>query len=254
MKKVAILYICTGRYSRFWNDFYLTSEKFFLNNCEKEYFVFTDGKIDIFNKRVHKIRQKKLGWPYDTLLRFRMFNTIKNELQNFDYIFFLNANIQFVESVDESILPTKQEKLLAVQHPGFYNKGRAEYTYETNPLSTAFINTYEGNDYYMGGFNGGVSTEYIKLIEILNASIDEDLKKGIIAVWHDESHLNKYLLNFKNLKVLDQSYGFPEDWDLPFKPKIIILNKDKVGGHELLRSKEKPFIKKVFSYLRNGIG
>lgn len=44
MKKIAILYICTGKYDIFWEDFYKTSEKYFLNNSEKHYFVFTDAQ------------------------------------------------------------------------------------------------------------------------------------------------------------------------------------------------------------------
>lgn len=253
MKKVAILYICTGRYSRFWNDFYLTSEQFFLKDCYKEYFVFTDQPIKVFNKRIHRIKQKQLGWPFDTLLRFKMFDSVKDELKEFDYIFFLNANMRFKEFVDNSILPTGEEKLLAVQHPGFYDKDRSSFTYETNSQSLAFISPDEGERYYMGGFNGGIATEYLKLVETLNAAIDEDLKNNIIAIWHDESHLNKYLLKFKNIKVLDPSFGFPEDWNLPFMPKVVVLNKDKIGGHALLRSKKPSFFKRILIRLRNGI-
>lgn len=252
MKKVAILYICTGRYSSFWDDFYLTCENYFLKHCQKEYFVFTDQKIKIFNSRIHKIRQKKLGWPYDTLFRFKMFNSIKNKLQNFDYIFFLNANIRFVQTIGENILPSNTEKLLAVKHPAFYNKDRSDFSYETNSHSLAFIPSNKGKVYYMGGFNGGIASEYLKLIEHLNASVLEDFEKGIIAKWHDESHLNKYLLDFEHIKVLDPSYGYPEDWDLPFVPKMVILNKEKIGGHEWFRSGKISFFSRIFSYIRNG--
>lgn len=253
MKKVAVLYICTGRYSQFWNNFYFGCEKFFLPNCHKEYFVFTDANIKTSNKRIHKIKQKKLGWPYDTLFRFRMFNSIKEELKKFDYLFFLNANMQFVDAVNEDILPSKKQKLLAVQHPAFYNKSRDEFTYETNLLSTAFIKLTEGKGYYMGGFNGGIATDYLQLIEQLDAAIDEDITNGIIALWHDESHLNKYFANHANIKVLDPSFGFPEGWSLPFEPKIIVLNKDKIGGHAWLRSRKKSLISKVVSYIKSGI-
>ena len=85
MKNIAILYICTGKYDIFWEDFYKTSEKYFLNNSEKHYFVFTDAQ-SIYDEncdRVHKIYQKTLGWPYNTLMRFNMFKGIEEKLKEF---------------------------------------------------------------------------------------------------------------------------------------------------------------------------
>ena len=43
MTKVGMLYICTGKYTVFWPEFYRTFNDKFLPNCEKEYFVFTDA-------------------------------------------------------------------------------------------------------------------------------------------------------------------------------------------------------------------
>ena len=43
MTKVGMLYICTGKYTVFWPEFYRTFNEKFLPNCEKEYFVFTDA-------------------------------------------------------------------------------------------------------------------------------------------------------------------------------------------------------------------
>lgn len=43
-KKVAILYIATGRYTVFWDYFYQSAESNLLRECKKHYFVFTDNK------------------------------------------------------------------------------------------------------------------------------------------------------------------------------------------------------------------
>ena len=93
--RVAVLYICTGRYSVFWEEFYRSMEKYFLKESKIEYFVFTDtDKLydEENNNRIHRIRQDNLGWPGNTLFRFRMFVGIKERLKDFDYLFFLNAN------------------------------------------------------------------------------------------------------------------------------------------------------------------
>ena len=232
--KIAILYICTGKYFIFWENFYRSMERYFLPYTIKHYFVFTDQNALLFNERVHLIYQQHLGWPFDTLLRFHMFHEIKEQLSQFDYIFFLNANMLCVAPIDEEILP-KEEQLVALLHPGFYAKERKFFTYENDPASLAFIQKNKGKYYFMGAFNGGKSKAYLKLIETLAHRIEKDLNKNIIAIWHDESHLNRYLLH-KRVKKVDPSYGYPEDWDLPFEKKIMILDKNKFGGHDFLRS------------------
>ena len=92
--KIAILYICTGKYEIFWKDFYSSSEQYFLPEYSKEYFVFTDSPNinDTASMNVHKIYQHNLGWPDNTLERFDMFSRIIDQLKDFDYIFFFNAN------------------------------------------------------------------------------------------------------------------------------------------------------------------
>jgi hypothetical protein len=74
----------------------------------------------------------------------------------------------------------------------------------------------------------------LQLIKDIDRNIDEDFSKNIIAIWHDESHLNKYLLG-KNIKISVTEYGYPEGIGLPIKLKIIILEKGRFGGHNWLR-------------------
>ena len=38
MKKVAVLYIATGKYMRLWPGFLESAEKYLLKSCEVEYF------------------------------------------------------------------------------------------------------------------------------------------------------------------------------------------------------------------------
>ena len=83
--KIAILYICTGKYDIFWKEFFESYEELFLPNSEKEYFVFTDAEELYAEKnceRIHRIYQEQLGWPKDTLMRFHMFDTISEQLKN----------------------------------------------------------------------------------------------------------------------------------------------------------------------------
>ncbi len=251
MMRIGILYICTGKYSMFWKDFFLKAEKKFLPGMHKEYFVFTDAKRLYSDKipRIHKKYQEKLGWPFDTLKRFEMFLKVESELEKFDYLFFFNANMRVVETVDESFLPSKEEGLLAVEHAWLHDASPTEFPLETNPQSKAYIEPGMVTHYLMGGLNGGISRCYLQLFKDINRNIYEDLSKNIIAIWHDESHLNKYLLG-KKVKILGPEYGYPQGSGLPFKPKIIILEKNWYGGHAWLRSDKKDLIGDNLIYLK----
>ena len=237
---IGILYIATGRYITFWEDFFKSAEKYFITEATKHYFVFTDTQNSIEGedtKRVKRIYQQKLGWPYDTLMRFEIFLKAEKELEQMDYIFFFNANMKFIEKVDTSFLPI-DKNLLGVKHPGFYMKKRHSFTYETNPNSLAYMTENEGEYYFMGGLNGGKAKHYLQLIHTLDQRIKKDLENNIIALWHDESYLNRYLFENKDtVLVQPENYGVPEGNKKIVNPKIIIQNKNhyRFGGHQWLR-------------------
>lgn len=233
MAKVAILYIGIGKYIDFWHGFYESMERFFLPKSQKDYFVFTDTQSIDYQEcnNVHKIEQENLGWPGNTLYRFRMFVTIKEELEKFDYVFFINANTVCLREICEDEMFHTGEDLIIVRHPGYWNKKAYEFPYERRKKSLAYMAYTEGNLYAFGAINGGKSKAYIEMIVELSKRIVEDEKNHIIAVWHDESHLNRYVYEKQNIKILSPLYAYPEDcpleWDIQGKPKIMLLDKKK---------------------------
>lgn len=260
MRKIGILYICTGKYDIFWKDFYLSCEKYLLNEedesgnkiFEKNYFVWTDAK-KIFdeenNINIHRIYQENLGWPGNTLMRFGIFLKKYTELREMDYLFFFNANCLLMNDITaEEFLPfnNKGETLVATLHPGFFNKKRNKFTYEENRESLAYIEETEGQHYFAGGLNGGIAENFIEACQTMHANIEQDLSKDIVARFHDESHWNKYLVNKKGIKMLGPEYLYPEDWNLKLdKPvKIIIRDKEKYFPVFMDRFKGVSFIKK----------
>ena len=114
----------------------------------------------------------------------------------------------------------------------------SDYTFEKRPASLAYI---EGGDLYVaGGINGGDYSSFIDICKKLSANIDRDLQAGIVAIWHDESHWNAYINNNwhvikPQVNLLTPDYLYPEGWQLPFEAKIILRDKSKYGGHNLLR-------------------
>ena len=108
MTKVGMLYICTGKYTVFWPEFYESAEKYLLKDCEVHYFVFTDAATlpGDDNPRVHICAQEAYSWPFATLRRFEIFLKQEQALKAFDYIFFFNANAEFMQPVTREISPT----------------------------------------------------------------------------------------------------------------------------------------------------
>lgn len=113
MTKVGMLYICTGKYTVFWPEFYRTFNEKFLPNCEKEYFVFTDapGLLSTRTPPASSHLSGTLPWPYSTLKRFSIFLTQETVLSKMDYLFFFNANLTCTQTITE-------EEISAPPRPG----------------------------------------------------------------------------------------------------------------------------------------
>jgi hypothetical protein len=248
--KVAILSIATGKYDIFIPDLIDSCEKNFLRGMEKKYFVFTDSNKIEDSDRLIKVYQNKIGWPFDTLLRFHMFDLIRDKLIEFDYIFFMNANLKIVFPVTKKILPLDSKcGLTLVAHPGFFGKPRHFFTYERRHSSSFYVGLNRGDFYVQGCFNGGRSEEFLDMCRILKEKINEDLSKKIIPIWHDESALNWFILE-KDPLILDPTYAYPEYIRFKeIKESIDLLEGDEKNQYLERKNKFKDphfFIKKMF--------
>ena len=81
--RIAVTTIATGKYDIFIDGLVESCDKYFLPGEEKKYFIFTDSENIKFSEDVIKVEQQKLGWPFDTMMRFHMFNSIKKQLEEF---------------------------------------------------------------------------------------------------------------------------------------------------------------------------
>jgi histo-blood group ABO system transferase len=223
--KICILTIATNRYLRFIEPLYHSLEKYFLPGHELHFLLFTNHKApDLGNIRVHRIDHE--DWPMPTLKRYHYFLREADYLAEHDYCFYLDADMRMCAPVNEEVLG----QLVGVQHPAFYSRHPADFSYERNPSSRAYVPLGDGERYYAGGFHGGCASSFLDLSRVLSSEIQNDLDRGIIATWHDESHLNRYFIDHPPETILSPSYCAPEEWlgknSFPFEPKIIALQKD----------------------------
>ena len=225
--KIGLLCIATGKYDTFIPALYKSAKKHFFKNEDVKIYVFTDQEIP--NKKdLVKIAINHEPWPNPTLKRYHNFSMHSPLYDDRDYLFYCDIDMLFVTDVDKEILPDEPSGLVGVKHPGFYDGRRG--TYDENPKSTAFVKKSEGEIYYAGGFNGGTREAFLKMSEHIKNNVDIDIKNEVVALWHDESHMNRYFIN-NQPKTLTPSYCYPERWNIPFEKKLLALDKN----HEEIR-------------------
>ena len=135
--------------------------------------------------------------------------------------------------VGEEIL----DDLVATRHgyQSFHNP--KDQSFDRNPKSLAYVAPEEKTvTYYAGGFNGGKTENFIQMSRVIAGRVNKDLENDVVALWHDESHMNRYLIDNPPTLALTPDYCYAEEFigtDYPFKnPKIIALKKN----HAELRS------------------
>ncbi|MFA7658460.1 MAG: glycosyltransferase [Candidatus Gastranaerophilaceae bacterium] len=260
---IAILYICTGRYTIFWKEFYKSCERFFIKNSKKHYYVFTDNKeFKAHSNNITVLHQENLGWPMIACMRFKILNKLKEALNEYDYAFFFNANMEFLREVKaKEFLPDKNsDGIVAAQHSmNNREKNNIFFPYERNPKSCTCIPYGYGSKYYHSGIIGGRIDKFLQLLTTCERMMDEDLNHQITPKVHDESVFNKYILD-KNFLELSNFYIYPTvgKFFYKFDKRIKIIQRDKssykYGGHAYLRGqsdKRNIVIKEEKQDLRN---
>lgn len=252
---IGILYLCTGEYSAFWNQFYQSCEKYFLIDYQKNYYVFTDKneEIDMFDSpNIKTIYISALPWPLITLLRFHYFLMIENDLHKNDFLIFFNANSSFNSIITATDFLPKLEQgqhFSVVTHAGYFQDKPRFYPYERRKISSAYVSYSEGKVYAIGAVICGITPYFIEMCKVLQKNIESDLNKCIIAKWHDESHYNKFILYRDDIRILSPAYYYPDDYEIPFERRIVSIRKQiyfdvcKFKGH--VQKKENGIILKL---------
>lgn len=214
--------IATGtRYHKYVVPLLESAKQHFI---EHEVLLFTDCKQDF---GVEQEWRDDLGFPFATLMRYHAFLDRRRWFEKFSHTFYCDIDMLFVDGiVEDEVL---SDGITAVMHAGFVG---TPGTPENRRESTAYLE--RPRTYFAGGFVGGKTSEFMAMSEVIARNVDEDLKRGIVAVWHDESHLNRYLFDNPPSKILTPSFChayYRETWraagyECGFEPKIKALTKE----------------------------
>ncbi|XP_056232772.1 globoside alpha-1,3-N-acetylgalactosaminyltransferase 1-like [Seriola aureovittata] len=225
--RVAVVVFAVGKYTRFLKGFLESSEKYFLVDFRVTYYIFTDNEKDVPKIRLGEGRKisivtvpSAMRWQDVVLGRMKWATiTIDKQIRNeADYLFMMDIDSVFHNHFGAESL----SQLSAVLHRGYYkNTNRDNFPYERRPKSKAYIPTGEGDYYYTAAVWGGYLEEMYKLVRYCYEQSEEDAKNKIEAVWQEESHLNKYLLNNKPTKVLSPEYLWSDYDQIPADIKVV---------------------------------
>lgn len=249
-KKIGILVVCINpEYWIYAKEMIESARKHLLVDHEVEYMLWTDMPEEM-NYGCTIFPTDPVPWPYPTLLRYNLFLQQEEYLQKFDYLFYTDVDMRYVDSVGDEVLG---EGLTMAQHPMYALARKFIPPYEPNPYSSAYIprlgqisvdeNGKQWFDplYAAGGFQGGSTEAFILAMKSMKRSIDTDLSRNYIAIWNDESHWNKYLYNNPPAVVLNPSYVYPDSmiedyyvliWGRNYHPRIITITKKHTVSKE----------------------
>jgi len=218
--KIGLLTVATGKYTQFIPALLASARTYFCKNHEITFFVFTDGVIEPADDVV-VLSHQRYGWPFDTLYRYLAYRNHQEQLVGMDYLFACDADMLFVNEVGDEIL----SECVGTVNPGYVG---IRGPYEECRVSTAYVAPHEGTIYFAGGFYGGTSAKFFEMLSGLLMLVDADLKRGLIATWHDESYLNRYFIDHEPTLVLPRPYC-ARPFDYP--QRLVALDKD----HDALR-------------------
>jgi len=234
--RIAIIFVGTNVYKNFFEMYYKSIFEKFLLKTDKTIFVFSDDEMysNFRKKNVVFNCIKHLGWPSNTLDRYKYINSIKKDLIDFNYLLFIDPDMYVYREINEEEFFCHDKTFFGVQHPGFNNNDFDNKIgdFEIRPESLACVNmlSEDISNYFQGCLWGGKIPEIFCLTKELEKNIEIDKKNGIIAKWWDESHLNRFMItNKKDVYIYDSGFCYPEKWNINFERKIVHIDKEYRG-------------------------
>ncbi|XP_072840722.1 putative glycosyltransferase 6 domain-containing protein 1 isoform X1 [Pogona vitticeps] len=227
---VGLTVFAIGKYlDKYLKNFLLSAETYFMAGHNVIFYIMVDDLSKLPQFKLGPLRtlktfqvKRESRWQDISMMRMKVIaDLIESHIRHeVDFLFCMDVDQLFhseygVETLDESV---------AQLHAWFYKADRDSFTYERNPDSAAYIPYGEGDYYYHGAVFGGTPLHLLNLTRQCYETIKEDKERGLEAVWHDESHLNKYFLLHKPTKILSPEYCWDYKIGIPYDIQNIKLS------------------------------
>lgn len=243
MAHICLMIVATAGYPPFARRLIESARKYFAPDHRRHFMVFTDqpeafaGIPDPGDVTCLSIVHQP--WPAMTLNRYQMIMDRSDCLASFDLLLYCDADMLFIGEVPFDLFGS----VTAVLHPGYAASPRRALPYENRASSCASVLPHEGNRYFCGGVQGGAPAEYLAAAGAMLAAIERDRQCGIVAVWHDESHWNRYLIDHPPKTILPPLFCWPEERLPHGDAKILALLKD----HHAIRQSQSQVMERAIN-------
>ncbi|XP_076012297.1 N-acetyllactosaminide alpha-1,3-galactosyltransferase-like isoform X2 [Genypterus blacodes] len=211
---VALTVFAVGRYlDAYLKTFLISAEKHFMPGLPVMYYVLTDlpekmPKVNLAAQRNIKLIKVEMHsrWQDISMMRMKTLSElIESDIRHCcPYVFCFDVDQVFKGRFGSEVLGDS----VALLHAHYYKLPKDMFTYDRNPKSKACMMT--GDYYYHAAIFGGLWRTVRTITETCYLNIMEDKLNNVEALWHDESHLNKYYLMHKPTKLLSPEYCWDE--------------------------------------------
>ena len=197
-KSVAICHVATNRYNQYVSAIQKDCYLKFLKIHKMEFFLFTDQPENYANQtdegsKLHVYPVSSRGSSQDNLYRFHFLYQAREELLDFDHVFYMDVDYRIYQHpADKQLLISPA--IVATAH--VHNLVEEHLVDSKNDIN------------YTSGFHGGTPVEYLEMCQTIRDQIDKnDQNETKLEI---ESYLNQYLMNHPPTSTLSQSYLFSE--------------------------------------------
>ena len=239
MTTLDVVSIATNGYTKYWLNMITSFQE---NNTVFEkvvVHVLTDD-LEFVTDHAEKNTKMKfvahqvesMPWPLPTLMRYEYISRIAEFLKS-ENILYIDSDMIFHPDFDYEMEKALREySVNLVVHPGYWRPHYASFlrvnlmsmkmllsdfyrklkfgglgAWETCRKSTAYVKRRDRNVYVCGGVWFGERVQMMKMVNLLKLKTEVDLRNRIIAKWHDESHLNNWLVSH-GANLLNPSFCF----------------------------------------------
>ncbi|BEV35480.1 hypothetical protein [Synechococcus sp. M16CYN] len=222
MATIGWLVIGTNRYLSLALSCLESIQAHYSGALHSRFILFTDRPQVCSHSWVEVIDVPHEPFPGISLQRYHHFYRHANRLVDCDYLFYVDADMAFVDVGDEIL-----GRRVVVTHPAFVNTQSVDCPFDRNPACRAQIPIEYQGPYFQNCFQGGERTDFLRMSRRLARRIRADLRSGVMPLWHDESHMNRYMLEYPPTRMLHPGYAYPEWWrGFSYPRRIISVKKN----------------------------